>query len=586
MKSRGNTTSNHIYNPKNTQPPVPLDVDEIDSAMERFIRQKYDQQLFSGGNPTRATTARAPVQHYTGSSDEQPPPPPPKTGKRFGFSLRSASSVLPLSRSSQDSSPISPDFPRKVSRAPSPIRINKQSRIFGASLGVTEEGIEWKLVTLKEMGFPDDKRNSNILKGLNGDLERAIESLVRLGEGTTPASRTRTPTSAKFPDVVRPVTKVMTTQSHMTTTASTPGAAPRAQVSSQNQFQPQASSSSANNPSAPSTQAYNPFNPANASLMSAPMSAPFQQSAFESAFQNMQVSQPLFPNSTGGYPNHQQQVEQARMQQSMTPPVPLMPHHFYQNNPYTQQPSLNFNPFLSMAQQPLQQASSNPYMPDQQSFLPQNAYENQTSLNSVLSQPAQTQYQQSQPQPQQQWGQLPQQSYQDSLQQVFNPQYFGQPVQSPMQSPSYQPQTTHQNQFQSIPQPLMPQQTGRYDKSSIMALYNYPQLGPPPLTQDINGSNAPTSASSSQPPTAKLPSGVQGLGQRSATMPATFSTGSKNPFLHSDNAMSSTLAAQVNGTSHYTNQQHTVLPSAESGFGQNGRHSPDAFASLSARFVR
>ncbi|MCJ1431739.1 hypothetical protein MMC27_001094 [Xylographa pallens] len=584
MKSRGNTTSNHIYNPKNTQPPVPLDVDEVDSAMERFIRQKYDQQLFSGGNPTRAPTARAPVQHYTGSSDEQPPPPPPKTGKRFGFSLRSASSVLPLSRSSQDSSPISPDFPRKVSRAPSPIRINKQSRIFGASLGVTEEGIEWKLVTLKEMGFPDDKRNSNILKGLNGDLERAIESLVRLGEGTTPASRTRTPTSAKFPDVVRPVTKAMTTQAQMTSTVSTPGAEPRAQVASQIQFQPQALSSSTNNLSAPSNQSYNPFDTTNGSLISAPMSAPFQQSAFENAFQNMQVSQPLFPNSTGGYPNHQQQLEQARIQQSMTPPVPLMPHTFSQNNPYTQQPSPNFNPFQGMTPQSLQQAPSNSYMPDQHSFIPQNVYENQTSLNSVLSQSAQSQYQQ--PQPQQQWGQSPQQSYPNFSQQVFNPQYLGQPIQSQMQSPSYPPQSTYQNQFQPISQPLMPQQTGRYDKSSIMALYNYPQLAPPPLMQDINGSNAPTSASPPQPPAAKLPLGVQGLGQRSATMPATLSTGSKNPFLHSDNAVSSAGAAQVNGTSHYTNQQYTIQPSAEPGFGQNGRHSPDAFASLSARFVR
>ncbi|MCJ1282008.1 hypothetical protein MMC26_001331 [Xylographa opegraphella] len=583
MKSRGNTTSNHIYNPKNTQPPVPLDVDEVDSAMERFIRQKYDQQLFSGGNHSRTPAPRAPVQHYTGSSDEQPPPPPPKTGKRFGFSLRSASSVLPISRSSQDSSPVSPDFPRKVSRAPSPIRINKQSRIFGASLGVTEEGIEWKLVTLKEMGFPDDKRNSNILKGLNGDLERAIESLVRLGEGTTPASRTRTPTSAKFPDVVRPATKTMSTPAQISTSASAPAPEPQGQVLSQTQFQPQAFSSSTNNPSAYSNKSYNPFETANVSQQAAPMSAPFQQSAFENAFQNMQVSQPLFPNSTGGYPNHQQHLEQARMQQSMTPPVPIMPRHFSQNNPYTQQPSANFNPFLNMAQQPLQQTTSNPYMSNQQSFIPQNAYEHQASLNSVLSQPPANQYEQSQPP--QQWEQLFQQP-QDSSQQTHIPQYFGQTVQPSMQSPSYPPQMTHQNQFQAIPQPLMPQQTGRYDKSSIMALYNYPQLAPPPLTQDTNGFNAPTSVSSPQPPAAKLPPGVQGLGQRSVTMPATFSSGSKNPFLHSDNATSSVGASQVNGTSQYTNPQYTIQPSAEAGFGQNGRHSPDAFASLSARFVR
>ncbi|MCJ1397078.1 hypothetical protein MMC11_000270 [Xylographa trunciseda] len=571
MKSRGNSTSNHIYNPKNTQPSVPLDVDEVDSAMEKFIRQKYDQQVFSGGNSTRAVPARAPVQHYTGSSDDQPPPPPPKTGKRFGFSLRSASSALPLSRSSQDSSPISPDFPRKVSHAPAPIRINKQSRIFGASLGVTEEGMEWKLVTLKEMGFPDDKRNSNILKGLNGDLERAIESLVRLGEGTTPSSRTRTPTSAKFPDVVRPVTKAMTTPAQMTTTAPTAVVEQQAQVSSQTQFQPQTFSSSASNPLAPSNQSYNPFEKVNAPLMSAPMSAPFQQSAFENAFQNMQIQQPLFPNSTGGYPNHQQQIEQARIQQSMTPPVPLMPHHFSQNNPYTQQPSPTYNPFLNMAQQSLQQASPNPYMPNQQSFVPQDVYQNQQSLNSVLSQPAQSQLHQ-------QWGQLSPQLYQESPQQMFNPQSFGQSVQPPIQSPSYPLQTVYQNQLQSVPQPLMSQPTGRYDKSSIMDLYNYPQLAPLPLLRDLHGSNATSSGSPPQPSSAKLPPGVPGLGQRSATMPANLSSGSKNPFLNSGIAMGSAGAAQANGTSNYITQ-----PSAEAG---NGRHSPDAFASLSARFVR
>ena len=543
--------------------------------MERFIRQKYDQQLFSGGSSTRAPAARAPVQHYTGSSDDQPPPPPPKTGKRFGFSLRSASSALPLSRSSQDSSPISPDFPRKVSRAPSPIRINKQSRIFGASLGLTEEGMEWKLVTLKEMGFPDDKRNSNILKGLNGDLERAIESLVRLGEGTTPASRTRTPTSAKFPDVVRPGIKAMNTPAQSASTAPRTVAEPQTQLSSEDQFQPQASTSSTNPPSALPSQSYNPFETSNA-----PMSAPSQQSAFENAFQNMQVSQPLFPNSTGGYPSHQQQLEQARMQQSMTPPVPLMPHQFSQNNPYTQQTSLNHNPFLNIAQQPLQYASPNSHIPNQQlqqSFVSQNVYENHTSLNSMLSQPAQNQYQQ----PQQAWGQLSPQSYQQSPQSLFSPQYFGQPVQSPMQSPSYPPQNSYQNQFQSMPQPLVPQQTGRYDKSSIMALYNYPQLAPPPLMQDFGGPNATSSGSSPQPPAAKLPPGVSGLGQRSATMPVTLSSGSKNPFLNSGNAMSQVGAAQVNTTSHHVNQQHV-----ETGIGQNGRHSPDAFASLSARFVR
>ena len=45
MKRNGNTNINRTFNPQNTKPPVPLDVDEVDAVLERFIRQKYDQQL-------------------------------------------------------------------------------------------------------------------------------------------------------------------------------------------------------------------------------------------------------------------------------------------------------------------------------------------------------------------------------------------------------------------------------------------------------------------------------------------------------------------------------------------------------------
>src|ERR1700744_4029965 len=85
MKKVGNVSSNHIYNPQNKKPPVPIDSDEADSAMERFIRLKY---MGSGLNVTRRQT--------TGSieSDKPPPPLPPKTPSRFGF--RSGSSIFPI----------------------------------------------------------------------------------------------------------------------------------------------------------------------------------------------------------------------------------------------------------------------------------------------------------------------------------------------------------------------------------------------------------------------------------------------------------------------------------------------------------
>ena len=41
MKQQGNIESNKIYNPKNKRPDIPLDADEVDGAMERFIRKKY-----------------------------------------------------------------------------------------------------------------------------------------------------------------------------------------------------------------------------------------------------------------------------------------------------------------------------------------------------------------------------------------------------------------------------------------------------------------------------------------------------------------------------------------------------------------
>ena len=559
--------------------------------MEKFIRQKYDQRTYSGGK-TPVSAARAPTRHDTGSSDDQPPPPPPKPGRRFGFGLRSASSALPLSKLYDESPPPTPDFPRKTSRAPSPIRINKQSRVFGASIGVTEDGMEWKLVQLKEMGFPDDKRNSNILKGLNGDLERAIESLVRLGEGTTPASRTRTPNSARFPDVSRPKQLISDNPAQQAPASAPPTAA--LQMHQPSQSQAQAHGQVSGN-FIHANQSYNPFETL------APPSAPFQQASLDNAFQNMHITQPLFPNATGGYPNQQQQLQQARAQQSMTPPVPQMPHQFSYNNPYaTQTATPSYNPFMNQTQQqfqpmsanpflPSQQVqqisqpnSANPFMPSQQVFAPQNPYQTQTSMNQVLSQPSQTQYQQ----PQQQWAaQQPQQTYHESPQQLFSPQSFGQPLQSPqsIQSPSYPFTPTYQNQYQPQVQQLQPQQTGRYDKSSILALYKYPQLAPPPLSHDPSNSNGTSSMSSSpQPQAAKLPPGVSGIGQRSATMPATSFSGNKNPFTSSLAPTSPAGVSQMNGGGgHQANQE-----SIDAGALQNGRHSPDAFASLSARFIR
>ena len=96
MKRVGNVASNKIYNAQNKQPPVPVDADEADSAMERFIRSKY---VPSETTPT-ATSRNGSTRPRTGSklSDEGTPPPlPPKTGSSFFKKAAKKPSAFPLS---------------------------------------------------------------------------------------------------------------------------------------------------------------------------------------------------------------------------------------------------------------------------------------------------------------------------------------------------------------------------------------------------------------------------------------------------------------------------------------------------------
>lgn len=543
MKRNGNLLANRAYNPQNAKPPIPLDVDEVDSAMERFIRQKYEQRSFSGG------TGRPTVRQNTGStrsSEEQPPPLPPKPGKRFGFGLRAASSTFPLSRTARESPPESPDGRTGFGGPPSPIRVNKQSRIFGASIGGTGATFESKLATLKDMGFPDEKRNSTVLKGLSGNLERAVETLVRLGEGNVPSSRARTAlppgnTSNNSWAADRPPTVASPVKSSNPFDQLT--AHPPMQNQPTAQPAPQHEQSNGGYFSNPQGQS-NTFNP-----FDAPIQIPSSSQTLEQTFQRSQVSQPLFPNATGGYPSQQQQLQQARYQQSMTPPVPQLPQQ-YTFSSYTQQqqpPLENYNPFFQTTQQP----SSNPYASSQQLPASTNPYAVQPYNNTFFIQ--------NQPlQPQQQ--QLPQFS-------GFAQQY-----------PNH---VTPQYSYQQA-QPLIPQQTGRIDKTSILALYNYPQLAPAPLQHPSSGPDSTNPPD--QPPLPKLPPGVPPPhGQRSVTMPATLSADSRNPFLPVGGVsdVGSRPAAHANGGSRHVSQE-----SVDVGGFQSGRHSPDAFASLSARFVR
>lgn len=574
MRRNGNVNTNRTFNPQNMKPPIPLDVDEVDAVLEKFIKQKYDQQLFSGGHSRRPATRND--TGSTRSSEDQPPPLPPKPGKRFGFGLRSASSMLPLSRNAPTSPPRSP-HDGVNGFGTEPIRVNKQSRVFGASVGGGGGEMEAKLAQLKDMGFADEKRNASILKGMNGNLERTIETLVRLGEGSAPTSRSRTPNQTRNVAVSQPFPSLPSSTQNIgvvngisfaaNDASSTTSTGSQGQQSYPSLDQSQArenKSFSLSNPYQSQAQSYNPFG--------VPNEQP-ANGALERAFSGMQISpqqqqQPLFPHATGGYPSQLPPAQDTRFQ-TMTPPVPQMPQQYTQSNPYVQQksaPNQNYNPFYQTTQQALP-PSTNPYAstpqtPDtQQSYDPFQQYQPpsipQQLMNGYSTESPGFYY----PQVQQYF---PQQVQEPRFQQQQLPNPYA--PQHSMTDPSQystQPQPQQPQQFD----PYQPQQTGRIDKSSILALYNYPQLGPPPLTND------PNAAPSSGPSVASLPPGAK-QAQRSVTMPVQLSSGSRNPFQSATGNANAANGVEPGAARHVS--QESV----------NGRHSPDAFASLSARFVR
>jgi hypothetical protein len=590
MKRVGNIASNRIYNPKNTKPPIPFDVDEADSAMERFIRAKYQERVVA-------------ARHDTGSSnsDDHPPPLPPKTGSKFGF--RSASSIFPLSSKARREPPPPVDIPRR--RSPSPQRNNRESKFLGTSGGSGPLDLAGKMTRLRDMGFMDDKRNLAVLNGLGGNIEKTIDTLVRLGEGNgnlagdSASSRgSRTPITPKFP--LSPGLAVNRSRDK-----------PTPEPKSTNPFdmldvppapapaQPQ-SSQSTGSKAHPLSQpaANNPFLQASQTTQT-PSSNPFgltpsqSQYSLNQAFQNMAVSTsqpPLFPNHTGGFPGPQQPQHQQLYQQSMTPPVPSIPQQYYpsvvyENQSQPLQQNTSYNPFMQLQTQQAPTINtnfhSNPYTQQQQ--MPQNLYQSPVEQSTQQQFPSSVydngvQQQQLQQQPQQQ------------LNPFFAQNNAQQQQQIPQQSYDFQAQ---QPQFQQHAReqtyPVMPQQTAKADKRSILDLYNYPQLAPSRPQQQENQplQEQPQNPSLSVP----IPSAPQ-LQQRSVSSPlATQMVGSRNPFntgIVGSSPGGDTLgnmgkfASVQNGTRHVSQESMSI----DAGGWQNGRHSPDAWGTISARSMR
>lgn len=625
MKRVGNVASNRIYNPQNTKPPIPFDADEVDAAMERFIRQKYQDRAI-----------KAQTRQNTGStnSDDHPPPLPPKTGGRFGF--RSASSIFPLSsKAKREAAAAAAARPDSRDRSPSPPRRNKPSRLFGADVGEPSPAdLESNLARLRDMGFRDERQNLVVLKHVGGDIQKAIGTLVKLGDSQGPPSISKSGQESGISSGSR--TPVTPSGGGISINRSREKSLPQP---SSNPFdmldtppapaQPQSSQSTGTLAQPRSPMGSNPFQPAQGTN---PFGlAPSQsQYSLNQAFQNLTVSvpsQPLFPNHTGGFPGPQQQQQQLLHMQSMTPPVPSIPQQYYPpviyENPAQQpQPQQNYNPFMQQQQQqsqPLQQRPQPQLNTNvQYSLFSQNqaplsapvngSHNMQTSLFSQQQQTPQASGAgvafQTNPYTQQQHGsqnaaQIPASQvsafYGNSTSQQMQQQQQQQPQPNPFfqnnaqaaPQQSYVPQLQQPNPYQQFQGAMNAQaaQQAKPDKRSILDLYNYPQMAPTALQQPQTQNQGPLSAPLSAP---AFDTQLQ-AGNTSAPMPAGFG-GGRNPFMSTGGGVQSAGGNIAVGPGQFA-QAGAGNPSRESmminaGDWQNGRHSPDAWGTISARSIR
>lgn len=644
MKKTGNSNSNAKWNPKNKKPPVPVDADEADGAMERFIRAKYTQS-----SPPASATRRKGAR--SDESDEGTPPPlPPKTGGRFGFA-KSNSSTFPLSfRSSKKDSRSGPSSPHDFSAERSPNHLsNKQSKVFGANVGPeTPEATAAKLTQLRDMGFMDDKRNAMILKGVNGSVEKTIEALVRLGEGGGHAS---IPPKVPSRESSLPAPRTLTPQRSFDISPAFAGKkSPPLQSPTINNnpwdispAPPQSSHSTGTIPNNSNpfynTTAVNNDDPFGLNDLGA-------QQNLTHSMQNLTLALPpqqaLFPHHTGGVPGSQANGA-GSMQQPMTAPLSqmqnfsanLQPQQGY--NPFLQAPnaqhaqqlSLNTSAYSTQSQSQPQSPSSyagNPFLRSPASMasplnqIPeqsqQNVYNSPQSVyggNPFLSAAspfgqntgiAQQQQQQHNPFQTSQ-AQNPFQPQQQQQQQQHNPFYSmqqqqTQPQQQQQQQPHnpWQTQGMQQNYYQPQQQQFGQQQmVGNYqapmDKTSIMALFSSANQSPSPFASQPPQQPQQGSEMGQQPQQPAVP-------QRSVSVPLTASNTSSNPFMGGGLAAKAGVpagnpvlpavavpmaAAQIpatigTGVGGGARSRESMM--VEMGWA-NGRHSPDAFASFSAR---
>ncbi|XWW98785.1 hypothetical protein V2A60_006787 [Cordyceps javanica] len=608
MRKVGNTASNRIYNPENKQPPVPIDADEADSAMERFIRQKYIHNVAAQTSKPRN---RSPI------SDEGTPPPLPPKNSKFGFRAAFSRSKTIPSRSPSDHAPNSPPL------------TNKPSKVFGATVDYdAPDETDKKLAKLQDMGFQNSQRNSIVLKGVSGDVERAVEALVRLGEGDRPppappkektlrATRSLTPMMPNSVGTTGGLTVIKRSETDRPTTSSTTSTNPFDML---NRAQPQTAQSTG------SLQTTNPYGaPTN---LFGSISA--QASPIDQAFQNMAISR----QQTGASPNG------AGLSLPMPPQLPMYGH----SAPSSPQPQYGMGPspnagysFITQQQNNLQSqvTGHNPYfsqsvpavqqhqpLPQQQQLyaaqsgmmLNTNQIGGQMASNPFLRSPTRVASppplgqisetatfstsplplaspgtnpffttQPSMPSPGLQQQQQQQQQYMQT-QQMYQAQAQQQPQQFAQQTLQQQvfPQQASQQQQQVFQQQQVYQhyQVPRHDKASIMALYG--QSPKPQLQSQAQAQSIPENQAVNAFAAPGVPVGLQQPRSVSQPLPGT------NPFAASVQQAGSVAPVGASTEGYKTGRQisrESVNLGLDMAWTTNGRHSPDAFASLSARHV-
>ncbi|KAK5715299.1 Protein gts1 [Elasticomyces elasticus] len=698
MKKVGNVEGNKRWNPKGTRPELPVDADEVDSAIERFIRQKYEQRTFTTGGPAPPTPAMM-RQHTTGSTgtgswNEEPPPLPPKPGKKFGFSLRSASSIFPRGNKNERNftPPLSPsNTGNPAFDPPSPMRAiissnrpsNKPSQMFGMKMSISNN-FDAKLASLRDMGFSDNRRNSEVLKSTNGSLEQAIEALVRLGEGAgsqsqqLPTSRNLTPVSITSQGVngisiektrQKPnnnpwelVESSVTPKRAATQPLPEPPRSQSAQPATSNhwnpflsQAQPQQSlvdnfqnlQVSQTGPSAPQQYAQQQaYGGAQAQYQ---QNNPFQQaSGIQQASNpwdglNMPQQQQQYQQPAAD-PIYGQQYQQPQIQQQQAPVQyaeqtsnPFLrkaaSQTFAPSNPWGQQqqqqqqqmvqPQQASNPWGQPAQQqqapPVQQAS-NPFgmpyaqQPQQQSVFQQAHVQSpgpmlgQAEYFAQQQQHQNQQAAQQQPQQQSPWDTQSQVQPQQPVlnpyqqQQQMMPQQTGMPQQFQAQQPAPQEQQQPWMYREVNPQPQAP---ARLDKSSILGLYGMaPRQQQPALQPVMEDSGAQQQSqmfqqnqqalqqdSGPQQQSQMFQQNQQSLQQAMDQDNVTFNlrmqqqnqqrAAASQERLIRMNEINPFTGSPKQGPRHVSNESAAFV-----GFAGEGRHSPDAFSGLSARYAR